>query len=134
MSDLERKVTASGDVVLVMDNKDYLKEAPEGFKEVVDYITSSNEANKEKAVDLAVAEFKKDKKVSNVKVRIPCGSGKLDNLELGFQRERSFVDVKNKGKKITFAYMGQKPKTRLLGNNVQMKEVKERFKTVMAKI
>jgi len=134
MSDLERKVTASGDVVLVMDNKDYLKEAPEGFKDAVDYITSSNEANKEKAVDLAVAEFKKDKKVSNVKVRIPCGSGKLDNLELGFQRERSFVDVKNKGKKITFAYMGQKPKTRLLGNNVQMKEVKERFKTVMAKI
>jgi len=130
----KRKELAKGIVLLVQDNKEYLKDAPEGFSEVVKYLTEANENNKNQAADAAVEEFKANPKTPTVKVRVPFGTGKLDNLELVFQRERGFPDTKNPGKRIVSPFMGQKPKSRVLGTDTQMAEVKARFKKGMAKL
>jgi len=135
---VKRTVNSKGDIIITMDNKKYLKAAPDGFKEATEYLTTSNEYNKAVASDIAAKELKENKDAGLVKIRIPFGSGKLDNLELNFQRERTFVDVaasKKEGKKVTNTnpYMGQKAKSRLMGTNTNMSEVKERFKKAMSK-
>lgn len=134
MKEFKEVVNAKKELIITIDNASYIKDAPEGFKEAVGYITSANESNKDIATGMAEARFKKDNKLQTVKIRIPCGAGKLDNLELSFQRERTFPNAKDPANPITTAYIGQKPKTRLFGTDNHMKELKERFKVSMAKL
>jgi len=139
MKDFKRTVNSKKEVIITVDNKEYLKGAPEGFKESTDYITDQNEANKAIAIDMATKEFKKDKKLQTVKIRIPYGQSKLDNLELGFQRERSFPVVPRNGEPSTgekrvVPHMSQKAKTKLMGTNTNMKDMKTRFIDTMSKL
>ena len=111
-------------VQLVMDNKEYLDAAPEGFKESNNYLKAQNEANKKAAVEEALAIFKKDKDVKQVVARIPFGNSKLDALEILVKRETAKTLMNPDGNPT----VQQKPKSSLLGSNTHLKEMKDLLK------
>ena len=113
-----------GNVVLSMDNEEYIKGAPEGFKESSDYLKDQNEINKKKAVEAALEIFKEDKEVKQVIARIPFGKSKLDALSLTIKRETAKTPMNPNGNPT----VQQKPKSSLLGANTHLKEMKDLLK------
>lgn len=129
-----RKVNAKGVPVVVVDRKEYLKNAPEGFDAACDYIRSAGESLDKLSEEIAVDEFKDDKKVNEVLVKAPCGNGGNDYVVYSFQRERTFPNPKEPGTSVTKPYVSKKAKTTLLGTNAANTTLKERFKDAMSKI
>jgi ribosomal protein L1 len=113
-----------------VDNSEYIKNAPENFKEACAYLKEQSEAQKDEAVKVAAELFKKNKKTDKVEIVLPFGYGKNDTLNLTFQRSKEIRNMQT-GETSMRPTVAQKPKTSLMGGNTHFTNVKKSLVEIM---